>query len=362
MNVYQKGLEIFDRWIDGVAATYLNGLALFRAERVARLTERPDGAFDCEWSAAGEAAAAAPEPISILPEQLAAPLTSELAEKFRGTRVDLCLRSDRFMFRPLALPSRASDFIEGIVRAQIDRLTPWSGRDAAFGWRPSAEAGNDRMVVTIAATAKSVITPFVDALLGLGAKSVIVFAPSPDDGSMIKVFEHSAMKALETHRVRRVLVGALAGAGALCGVAVAVSGVVGGDLQNRRDSLTSSIAAARAQMPGRDRTSAAAVELERRKHETPSSVIVYENVSQILPDDTYLTEMRIVGDKVQLIGVTTDAPSLVRLIEKSPRFTKATFFAPTTRSPNESLEHFFIEAHIQPNVDTPAEPRPPSNF
>jgi general secretion pathway protein L len=218
------------------------------------------------------------------------------------------------------------------------------------------------MVVTIAATARTLIAPFVDALAGLGAKSVQVFAPSPDDGFLIRVFEHSAVKALETHRVRRVLVGALAGAGALCGLAVAADGVIGADLQSRRNTLTGRIAADRAEMPGRDRTSAAAIELERRKRETPPAVIVYENVSQILPDDTYLTEMRLIGDKVQMIGVTSDASSLIRLIEKSPRFTKATFFAPTTRSPSESLEHFFIEAHIEPSADARVEPRPASNL
>lgn len=360
MNAYQQSVEAFHRWIDAVASTYLTGLALLRAERVARLTERPDGAFDCEWSLAGEAPVRAGEPIRFFDDHIAA--SPELTEKFRGARVDLCLRADRFMFRPLALPSRASDFIEGIVRAQIDRLTPWTSRDAAFGWRPAGETGNDRMVVTIVATARSLIEPFVDALTGLGAKSVIVFAPSPDDGSMIKVFEHNAIEALETNRVRRVLVGALAGAGALCGVAVAASGVIGGDLQSRRDQLTSRIAADRAEMPGHDRTSAAVVELERRKRETPSSVIVYDRVSQILPDDTYLTELRLIGDKLQLVGVTSDAPSLVRLIEKSPRFTKATFFAPTTRSPAEPLEHFFIEAHVEPNVDTRVEPRPVPNL
>src|SRR5262249_17529527 len=90
----------------------------------------------------------------------------------------------------------------------------------------------------------------------------------------------------------------------------------------------------------------------RRKHEVPSSVIVLEALSQILPDHTYVTELRITGDKMQVVGVTRDAPSLIRLIEQSKHFTRATFFAPTTRSPSDPGERFHIGAHIEP-VYTP---------
>ena len=83
--------------------------------------------------------------------------------------------------------------------------------------------------------------------------------------------------------------------------------------------------------------------LERRKQQTPSSVIVLEALSQILPDNTYVTELRIEGDKLQVIGVTHDAPSLVQLIEQSPHFMRATFFAPTTSSPEDRGERFHID-------------------
>jgi general secretion pathway protein L len=88
--------------------------------------------------------------------------------------------------------------------------------------------------------------------------------------------------------------------------------------------------------------------LELRKHETPASVIVIEVLSQILPDHTYVTELRIEGDKLRLTGVTRDAPSLIRLIEQSSHFTRATFFAPTTRTPSDPGEQFNIEAQISP--------------
>ena len=51
---------------------------------------------------------------------------------------------------------------------------------------------------------------------------------------------------------------------------------------------------------------------------------------------------------MRVTGVTRDAPELIRLLERSPNFTRATFFAPTTRGPSDPGERFHIEAQIEP--------------
>src|SRR5438045_8074651 len=90
-----------------------------------------------------------------------------------GSRAELVLRPARVLFRPLELPQRAAEFLGGVVRAQIDRLTPWNAADAAFGFGAPQVAGPDRIIVTVAATARALVQPMIDALVGGGAEQCV---------------------------------------------------------------------------------------------------------------------------------------------------------------------------------------------
>jgi general secretion pathway protein L len=139
-----------------------------------------------------------------------------------------------------------------------------------------------------------------------------------------------------------------------CGLAAAaslmVAAYIGSALDSEQQQLTRRISERRASLRLDPNAGGSAQSLlAKRKQTSPSSVVVLEALSQALPDSTYVTELRIEGDKVQLVGMTRDAPSLIRLLEKSPQFARATFFAPTTRAQNEPGERFHIEAHITPS-------------
>jgi general secretion pathway protein L len=356
MNSLHQFLAACARWIDCVATAIVALRGWFVKSRPVELIEESGGEFSLRSDGKDAAGREHPQAarIRIVDGKLVGALPGAVAAKLKACRAELVLQPARFMFRPLELPRRAGEFLDGIVRSQVDRLTPWSPAEAAFGWSPPTDAGNDRISVTVAATARALITPLVEAVAALGADSIVVSTyaqPQSPGGAVvaIKVLEHTVRGALELRRVRRALVAGLIGAGLIAGAAVAAQIVVGDDLEARQLDIGRRIADRRTTLRAGDATrDSALAALERRKHETPASVIVLEALSQILPDHTYVTELRITGDKMQVVGVTRDAPSLIRLIEQSSQFARATFFAPTTRSPTEPGEHFHIEARIEP--------------
>ncbi len=391
--------DAFSRWMDAVANTIDALSRRLRPRRVIRLVEGDDSTFvlrmiaGAETAAAGQAvirrfaklrppvaaqAALDPWPIRIVDGALADAVPADWAAALRGSTLEIALQPKRFLFRPLELPRQAVGFLDGIIGAHIDRLTPWNTGDAVFGWTTPADAADDRVRLSVVATARSMVLPYVNAMSGFGASSIAVgtqedLGDSSRDSSQDAAAETSQTAAADASphlapasaliavltqrergahaggRVRRllsalILVTAVAALGSVT-LNVMLADGMDGELQD----LTRKIAARRLAMrlgngPGGDSIQRS---LAQRKQASPSSVLVLEALSKILPDHTYVTELHIEGDKLQLVGITRDAPSLIELIEQSALFSRATFFAPTTQSPGDPGERFHIEARIK---------------
>jgi general secretion pathway protein L len=358
MKLVEQIREAFSLWIDCVADALTALRRRFSTSHTLHLVEGSDSAFTA-LSADGAPQQDEPARVRIVDGALVGVLPEAFRAQAPGNCIEVVLQPSRFMFRPLELPHRAAEYLDGIVRSQIDRLTPWPAEDAAFGWSGPSEIANDRIVVTVAATARASIVPLVQSLAGLGAGSIAISTLPPDQpagATSIKVFEQKGRAALQIQRLRRALVAVLLVAALAAALAYAVDGIVGGSLQARQDDVVRKIAADQASIRARigGGGDSARAGLERRKEQTPSSVIVLEALSRIFPDDTYVTELRIAGNKMQVVGITRDAPSLIRLIAQSSYFTQASFFAPTTRSPSQRGENFHIEAQILPVFTPPS--------
>jgi general secretion pathway protein L len=206
MNL-RRANETFASWMDVVSATLVSVIERIRRPRTVRLIEQASGRFKVEMPRRRGAPSSAGE-LRIVAGHVASGLAGETTKAIRGSRIELVLEPTRFLFRPLELPKRATEFLDGIVRGQIDRLTPWSASDAAFGWVPPRTVGAERISVTVAATAQALVRPYLRALTEIGAASILVSTGVTLDGEgtvPVTVLRQSASSTRAAERLRRVL-------------------------------------------------------------------------------------------------------------------------------------------------------------
>jgi general secretion pathway protein L len=205
--------------------------------------------------------------------------------------------------------------------------------------------------VTFAATSKSKVEPLLQLVHTLDAGSVAIYntaAAGAGPAARIKLLDRPLRSMMgSTVSLPRLLRTALLAGGIAAAASLLVAAYLDNAMQSEQSELQRQISQRRAALRLDPNAAGSGLGLlAKRKQTTPSSIVVLEAISRALPDTTYVTELRIEGDKVQVVGMTQDAPSLIQLMEQSAQFTRATFFAPTTRAANEPGERFHIEAHL----------------
>lgn len=328
----------FDRWIATVAGAVAHSSEAFSRPRLVQVEGTPDGRFRI----AGEGERLFGLSDGALLDQSGAPADRAL----RDARVTLNLPPGMFLFRELDFPSKAVDFLDGVLRAQIDRLTPWPPAQAVYGHSAPTHTGLDRIKLVLAAAALAQIEPIVCAVEAAGANSVAI-AVRPDlDSSTPSIVVHTRAFQRDRRKIsaQRGLRVALLAALAFAGLSAAASGVVGAWLESRTAVVATQTRSWRqAQMSGaRDPD----MMLHKRKFESPLAVLVLEQLARILPDDTYLSELQMAEGKLEIAGVSADATRLVGMLERSQTFSRATFSAPTTHAPNGPGDQFHIQAQV----------------
>jgi general secretion pathway protein L len=349
MAILAEARQWFEQWI-GAVATAVDGVAgRFMRRRSVELDENADGSFTAQLAVPKDGSRPAPLSFRLDRDAPQPTLSADWKAALDGSRVEVRLQPDHVVSRLLDFPSQAADFLDGMIRAQVDRLTPWSVTDAIVGWASPQPVAKDRIEVAFCATSAAKVDPLIRLVTTLGCASVAVSAPAVgSDGAPLRVtLLDRQLRGLAGPRVSRLLRISLASTAIAAAASLLLNFYLGSWLQSEQDDLQHLISQRRAALRlDANGDSSGFGLLAKRKQTTPSSVMVLEALSRVLPDTTYVMELRIEGSKVQVAGMTQDAPSLIRLLEQSPQFTRATFFAPTTRAASELAERFHVEANI----------------
>lgn len=89
------------------------------------------------------------------------------------------------------------------------------------------------------------------------------------------------------------------------------------------------------------------VTIRQEKTDTVPLTLIIEELSKILPDNAWLTDVELDSNNVRISGFTTSASSLVSVLEGSPYFEAPTFRNPVLRVSAEVGERFTISMNLE---------------
>lgn len=96
----------------------------------------------------------------------------------------------------------------------------------------------------------------------------------------------------------------------------------------------------------RDALAHALAEAQAMKAQAPSAVAVLEEISSLLPDDTWIYMLRLSEGEAQLWGMSRSASNLISRFEKAKTMKEAVFASPLTQDPKSSSERFLLQAKL----------------
>ena len=83
------------------------------------------------------------------------------------------------------------------------------------------------------------------------------------------------------------------------------------------------------------------------KESLPSMVIILDELTRLLPDNTWLKSFQYANGKLQIQGISSSAAALIAIIEASQLFNNTSFVSPVTQDRSTGLERFQIATQLK---------------
>jgi general secretion pathway protein L len=268
--------------------------------------------------------------------------------KSKREQVVLLLPTDKVLSKIIPLPLAAEGNCRQVVGFEIDRLTPFSLEqvyyDAAIVERQPAAR---RVRVRLAVVARSLVDPLLERLSGIGVSPDIVSISDADVNVNLLPLEKRPRKNRTADHVRwalLLLALVLVTAAALLPLwqqralvvtlmpKVQSAQVKAEKIFQLREQLDSSLGSSRF--------------LIQKKRETLPVVDILNELTSIIPDNTWVEQFDVTDRTVQIRGQSLAASSLIGLIEASKMFQGVTFLSPVTADRRTGRERFFLSAQV----------------
>jgi general secretion pathway protein L len=248
-----------------------------------------------------------------------------------------------FLLRQTTVPAAASGALGTLLRYEMDRLTPFAADDVVFDHRVTARDASGLLHVDLALVPKARIAAVLDRLAGLSLRPEALEAPPP--------FPRIGLASFNLARARLVWRSGLAACVVTAFLVLAIP-LLRQSLSLAR--VEDRIAALRPEMEQVDalrRRIAASTQgagriAQIRKRATEATIMLAD-LTDLLPDDTFLTSLSFRNGQVTMEGHSAAAARIIAALAADPHFRNPAFAAPQLRSP-DGRDVFTIQTGFAP--------------
>ncbi|MCD9027403.1 PilN domain-containing protein [Luteimonas sp. BDR2-5] len=256
--------------------------------------------------------------------------------------------------RTLTLPEAAGERLQDILRFEIDRQTPFAADDVRYGHRVLGRRGDGSLDVELVVVPRVAIDAAVAALGPLGGTLAgIDLAVEGEDGNRTPlgvnlIDDAGRQRRGDPQRRYQWLLAAVA----VVFVALALWQIRANHAAAAADFEAEVAAeATRARGASQQRQQLADLAegmrfLDRQRASRPMTVAVLDELSRRLPDTTYLEKVAIEGDRILLIGLSTEASALVGYLEGSPLWQAPALAGALQNDPRTRADRFTLTARL----------------
>ncbi len=264
-------------------------------------------------------------------------------------RILVVIAPELVLHRQIRLPEAALADLPAAVALEIDRLSPFPPEQVVFAAAPDweEEAGEQMVAVTVAATARKIVEPLVEALHGIGI---------PIDAVMLGdlAMDEQEAQAQTEPRWRRRLPPLLAAA---AGIVLATL-LLRWPVADLRDEIADARGQLAAIMP--EARAAGAIRQALREREEaitwlagtrrrrPTALALLDETARLLPQDAFLLQWSLDGERITLIGYGREAARLIEIFDQAELLTQPRFTSALTADSRLGRERFSLELTLRP--------------
>ncbi|MGI9499844.1 MAG: PilN domain-containing protein [Geminicoccaceae bacterium] len=274
---------------------------------------------------------------------------SALGERrFRRWPVVVRLAAQLGMRKTMDLPLGARDSLDSLLRFELDRLTPFKADELYIAWHIlETHPAEGRMTVALEMAPKALVGPAIDGVTGFARSVDRVEIESSNEQQPLNLLPEAAAPSGEKGWFSRIL--------PLLAIALAlVSAWIPIHRQQRQiERLDEAVAAvkmtAEESLALGDRLDAQLSKagfLTKTRNDQPGMTRLLAELTELLPDQSYLVHLEIDGGGVTLQGLADKASDLITILDQSATFASPQFRSPVTRDPRSGKERFQIMVEL----------------